>query len=711
MKRSLTETFPSLRSNVTALGRPVQWARRRIGRSIIRIANTKRNAAYWKQAGNLYRFALLIVPERHDVAVQAGNCFKEAGCYDLALEHYNKATGQAQQAEALLQKGDALIRGGAAAEAIVAMEAALRLGHPGAGARLAEVSQFGLTGAAEVADASILLNQPFSERFLLNRLTRGGKKDRRWLRTLDRTSHESAGDLGLFWRDHMAFLQVGWLRVRHGDRNEPLLAGIVAIRARIVSSYDIRTVHLSLAGREISSGHAAEVRSHDNGRRLYSINLWVDASALPPGRKTITLTSIDVDGEKSTIKTIVNVVHISEGFDLKDSDSFVPSASHPILGDAGRLVGERPAQVRSASRRLFDTPVNKILAMRVDQLGDLSASLPALYHLRELFPLAQITALVAPSLVEVVQATECCDEVIGIHLNYDDVNGKRYLTESDEGDLRIRLSGRCFDLAVDLCPGDETRVILKMINAKFLAGFNPREFDFLDFGIEVVSRDKVNRIAKISHSASVKMLIDCLAEAQRDERPATPRLRDDSDHLSSLSLRAKNYLLVHTGARHPINRWGDEKYISLVNKFLRETEADVVYFSDSPLNINQIEVLDRPDRVRFFQKASMDLFDALITNAGLVIGNDSGPKHLAATRGVNTVSLHVNRLNWNEWGQDSRGLIVTKKVPCCGCGINDIKMCGKEAICLTSISVDEAFQAVMSIWQKSVPSAGRIELQ
>lgn len=701
MKSSLTEAFPTLRSNVTVLGKPVRWARRRVGRSIIRMANAKRNAAYWKQAGNLYRFALFVVPERHDVAVQAGNCFKEAGCYDLALEFYGKATGQAQQAEALLQKGDALIRGGAAAEAIVAIEAAHRLGHPRAGARLAEVSQFGLIGAAEVADTGVLLNQPFSERFFLNRLTRGRKRDRRWLRSLDRTSHETADDLGIFWRDHMAFLQVGWLRVRHGGRNEPLLAGIVAIRARIVSNCDIQTVYLSLGGCEISSGHAVEVRAHDNGRRLYSVNLWLDASALPVGRKAMTLTSVNVEGKKNAIKTIVNVVHVSPGFDIKDTDAFVPSASRPVLGDAGGLVGERPAQVRSASRRLFDTPVHEILAMRVDQLGDLSASLPALHRLRELFPQAKITALVAPSLVEVVQATECCDEVISVHLNYDDVIGKRYLKESDERHLYGLLSDRCFDLAIDLCPGDETRVLLKMIDAKFLAGFNPRDFDFLDFGIDVVSRDKVNRIARISHSASVKMLIDCIAEAQRDERLVAPRMRDDSEHLSKLSLRAKKYLLVHTGARHPLNRWGDEKYISLVNRFLAETDAEVVYFSDAPLQFDKSEVFDRPDRVRVFHKVTMDLFDALISNAGVMIGNDSGPKHLAAARGVNVVSLHVNRLNWNEWGQDSRGVIVTKKVPCSGCGLNDVKMCGKEVLCLTSISVDEVFSTVMDVWINS----------
>jgi ADP-heptose:LPS heptosyltransferase len=78
----------------------------------------------------------------------------------------------------------------------------------------------------------------------------------------------------------------------------------------------------------------------------------------------------------------------------------------------------------------------------------------------------------------------------------------------------------------------------------------------------------------------------------------------------------------------------------------------------------------------------------------LVVGNDSGPKHLAAARGIPTVSIQVSRLNWDEWGQDSRGFIVVKRVPCTGCGLNDILLCGRDAICVRSISTEEVLNAV-----------------
>ena len=100
------------------------------------------------------------------------------------------------------------------------------------------------------------------------------------------------------------------------------------------------------------------------------------------------------------------------------------------------------------------------------------------------------------------------------------------------------------------------------------------------------------------------------------------------------------------------------------------------------------------ERVHSFDLLDPAAFDAVVSGARALVGNDSGPKHLAAARGVPTVSVHVDRLNWNEWGQDGVGAIVSKRVPCTGCGLNDIDLCARDAVCVRSISVDEVFAAL-----------------
>jgi ADP-heptose:LPS heptosyltransferase len=672
---------------------------RKIGRFLIRQANAKRNAAYWNEAAKIYQRALYFVPDRHDVAVQAGNCFKEAGRYDKAIQLYDHATDPNHRAEAMLQKGDALARGGAAADAIDALESAFSLGHPRADARLAEVSQFGLLGASSLIGSADPLNQPLAERYLLNRLTRGQLKDRRWLGTLDRTRHEKAGGPGVFWRDHVAFTQVGWLKLKNKGRNEPLFTGVVAVRARIVSSAPATLATLTLDGRVIGEATPVQVDQHESGRRLSALNIWLDTAALPAGRKSLALSVTDAGGVVQSIRTVVNIVRAPRDLNPVDSDGFVKSAASPPKGDAAAVVAERPAQIRSAKRSLIRQPLRDILVMRVDQLGDLSASLPAIQRLRIRFPRARLTALVAPGLVDIVRASNLCDDVLDLSLAYDHASERRYLEAAEETRVRKSLVDRHFDLAIDLCPGDETRPLLKLVDAEFLVGFNPRDFDYLDFGIDVVSRDKVNRIARLPHSASVMMLVEGLEEALRPERPMVPRLRDDTAALADLGLRARDYVLIHTGARHALNRWPIERYLALADRLIETADIAVVFFSDNPCTPEQLASCRYPDRVLFLQQVAVDLFDALISNAGVMVGNDSGPKHLAAARGVETVSIHVNRLNWNEWGQDSRGVIITKKVPCSGCGLNDIAMCAKDVLCLTSISMDDVFGAVIERWR------------
>lgn len=679
--------------------RPLNWVRRKVGRAIIRRANSKRNGAYWIQAAKLYEHALRVLPERHDIAVQAGNCFKEAGRYDLAVTLYDRVENPIHRPEAMLQKGDALARGGAAAEAIDALEVAFALGHSGADARLAEVSQFGLLGSkSQHGSGAFRPDQALEERYLLNRLTRGRSKDRRWLGTLDRTRHQEPS-LGVFWRDHMAFSQVGWMRVKNKGRNEPLLTGIVAVRARIVSSAPVTLASLAVNGKPIADATPVLVHQHESGRRLYAVNIWFDTGAISTGRQLLSLSARAADGDESTIRTVANIIRAPDDFRPAESDSFVVSDPLPRRGDAAASVAARPAQLRRAARTLIQEPLRDILVMRVDQLGDLSASLPAIQRLRSRFPQARLTAVVAPGLMDVVVASGLCDEVLDLALTYDHVTEKRYLEVVEEKRIRAVLGPRRYDLAIDLCPGDETRPLLKLIDAKFLVGFNPRDFDYLDFGIDVVSRDKINRVARVPHAASVMMLIEGLEEALRAERPSVPRLVDDVATLGELGLSARGYILIHTGARHALNRWPIDNYLALADRLIEGTSAPIVFFSDAPCDPAQVESCQHTDRIIFLQKVSVDRFDALIANAAVMVGNDSGPKHLAAVRGVETVSVHVNRLNWNEWGQDSRGVIISKKVPCSGCGLNDVAMCAKDVLCLTSISVDDVFDAVIDRWR------------
>ena len=107
-----------------------------------------------------------------------------------------------------------------------------------------------------------------------------------------------------------------------------------------------------------------------------------------------------------------------------------------------------------------------------------------------------------------------------------------------------------------------------------------------------------------------------------------------------------------------------------------------------------------PARFRLIRHPALpfDDFDALLSFCAVFVGNDSGPKHLAALRGSPVVSIHSSRINWNEWGQELTGSIISRKVPCAGCMIyHDEDECGKGFPCITRITPQEVFDAVAAL--------------
>ncbi len=160
--------------------------------------------------------------------------------------------------------------------------------------------------------------------------------------------------------------------------------------------------------------------------------------------------------------------------------------------------------------------------------------------------------------------------------------------------------------------------------------------------------------------------------------------------------RHDRYALLHAGARLEFSRWPG--FSQLAERLLEATEFKVLLLTDGTLDAASLPAALRGS-ARFSLidgRLSFDAFDALVSFAEVLVGNDSGPKHLAALRGTPVVSVHSARLNWSEWGQELTGSIISRRVPCAGCGIShDQDECGKDFACIRRITVDEVFGAVM----------------
>lgn len=664
---------------MTVFARIGRIVRLRIGLPFVRQGDRAREAGEWLDAVYNYRRGLERLPWREDLKVQIGNCLKEFGDYQGAMRAYSSVGDGASLPEARKQAADVARR----AETILLPFA-----------------------IAETPDAVRGVPRPesvpaLSPRVLPNRIRLDAVEPRGWLGGLGKTDHVGSGRRGTAYAS-IKLDQVGAMVIERDGAQEPLLTGVIAIRGRVSTLRTLNdvVVQVGQGDRQVTVHGPLHAVPGYNGLKVYVFNIWIDTTALPPGRHWL---GIAAGARIAPAGLFVNVATAGDTAAFASSNSFVLAPPH-APGRLDEAIIAMPCIVRSAQRTLFDAAPRTILAMRVDQLGDVSATLPALARLREIFPAARLIALAQGGTQGVIQASGLVDEVLPIALGYDAMSGRRFLKPEEEHRLRGILRGLDIDLAIDLSPGDESRPLLLLTNATYLVGFNPERFTYLDFGIATRSRDKINQLEKISHAATVSMLVEALAIAAAPARPSVPLPSDThTGALDAYRLTPKGYVVLHIGARHAINRWPLDHFIALCQRLLVETAFDVVIFADREAEMFAEKLAEAltgmpadtlATRVKVLGLVEPAQFDEIVANAKVMVGNDSGPKHLAAVRGVSTVSIHVDRLNWNEWGQDGMGQILSKPLPCTGCGLNDIAMCGRDAICVSGIGVDEVFGAV-----------------
>lgn len=502
-----------------------------------------------------------------------------------------------------------------------------------------------------------------------------------------------------FGPERLEILQIGWQRTKVGTQDCPRLVGVIAIRARCIAFGKIQMVHLRLGGKAIATLQPPVSGVDSGGRKMTYVNTWFDTATWVQGAAKLEIAAEMADGTWHTKRETVFVDQLKPGESYTSSDSFI--LDPPPGETAEARVLSLPVIAHPSRRSLIAGTIRSVLVMRLDQLGDVAASLDGMRRLRAHLPEARFEALVTPANAYLVSSSGLFDEVVAVDFTYDHATRRRKLSEISRAEIIARYGQTGFDLAVDLAPGHDSRPILKLIDARCRAGFKPFQFPFLDFGVEIETQDRFNRRQCMSHTSMISGFVEALIVALAPPPARFLPAAGLEKHLESMQLSKGEYIALHTGARLAIRRWPLDHYLTLAHALCQKTDKDVVVIADDPLTPDAENELRAEPRIKVLTgRVDFALFDAILSHAAVFVGNDTGPKHFASTRGVRTVSIHMGQLNWNEWGQDGEGVILAKRVPCVGCAIEDLTECGKDLVCLTSIEPQSVVAAVLSELQK-----------
>jgi ADP-heptose:LPS heptosyltransferase len=675
----------------------------------LRQADAARDAKAYRMAAALYEQVLELTPNDAAIHIQCGHMFKEAGELARAEQHYKNAQQLTpNDPDLMLQFGHFYKITARLQEAEVAFQKAAELNPdwPEPDTQLAEMYRCGwrnhfVKGTKPAANQNGRLTAYWPEDFAVDPAERKSARaiERGLIPEIAPRPRES------LLHAHEEEIQVRALgrreRTRWGTRHT--LRGADAIRGYCISAVPIIELRVMLNGLCfcITSAEGFELKRErcDRKKRKYVFNIWYDFSNFVEGLYDLEFHLVDNNRSLRVHREQVLIAAPLSEDEYPASDRLV-SASAPNPRALEEQINSRPSMIRPARRALFATPPRNVLILRVDQLGDMVISIPALRRLRELLPEARFVGLLSVANAEFARTLNFFDEIIAIEFHDSEWERRRVMPLDKQHELRRRLEAYKFEVAIDLAESDLSRPLLRLSGAPFLVGFTDGRSPWLSASYETYTSDPLNdHLENVPHSRRPLALVEAFGTLLSNHAQVIRRddLARDRLVLPPYGLSVnERFAVLHSGSRVRINRW--PHYDTLATMILGNTDLNVVMISDEPRKRSTLpRELAASKRFRLLdQRLPFDDFDALLSFCTVFVGNNSGPSHLASLRGANVVMIYLARNNWREFGHENQGYIISRRVPCAGCNVErDPEECGKGFACITNITPEEVFRTVM----------------
>jgi ADP-heptose:LPS heptosyltransferase len=302
--------------------------------------------------------------------------------------------------------------------------------------------------------------------------------------------------------------------------------------------------------------------------------------------------------------------------------------------------------------------VRRLLAVRVDNLGDILMTTPALAAAAESRPGIEITLLGSESATALRPHLPMVDDVIAARVPW--VRHEGAASADDDMALVARLAERRFDAAVifTVC----TQSALPAATVCRLAGIPLRLAHVRENPYGLLTDWAPETDLDLAGSRhEVRRQLDLVASVgwrTSDERLRFSLRQQDIECVEK-RVGPGATVVVHVGASAPSRRWPAERFGQAAERIARESGARIVFTgstSEAPLIASAQSAMSRPG-VSMAGRLSL---------GELVLTNNSGPAHLAAALGTPVVDLYaLTNPQHTPWQVPSR--VLNHDVPCRNC--------------------------------------------
>ncbi len=354
--------------------------------------------------------------------------------------------------------------------------------------------------------------------------------------------------------------------------------------------------------------------------------------------------------------------------------------------------------------RVWDLPADgRILAVRLDGMGDALMTGPALRALKGLVPKGSVTALVSPMAADCARRIPGVDQVL-IH----EAPWMKIAAAAPAADRALidRLGAQAFDAAVIFTVYSQSPLPAALVC--YLAGIprrlahcreNPYHLltDWVaetepHHGIRHEVRRQLDLVATIGAAASDESLALTVPE------PALAWAAQWRPSRGPL-------VVIHPGAQAPSRRYPAESYATVVRLLEQELGAHCLITGRESERALLAEVKSGAvSGARILCEGSFDQLAAVIRMADIMITNNTGPAHMAAALGTPVVVLYALTNPQHEpWQAAAR--VLSADVPCRNC-YKSVCPSGHHR-CLRDVSPRAVVDAAHALWHAHAPPARR----
>ncbi len=369
--------------------------------------------------------------------------------------------------------------------------------------------------------------------------------------------------------------------------------------------------------------------------------------------------------------------------------------------------------------------VRSILVLKVDHIGDLLLALPAIATLRRCWPDAEITLMCGPWNVPVARGLGVFDRVVAVDFFRGRADASRRRVFDASG---IEAAGLgVFDLAVDLRVDEDSRLLLRHVEARFKAGYFSRLMpDDMALVLPLEQSGTPRRPGVLDHQRSLMSrlagAVVATLDPLRDGEALLAQVTSEHDAATAAELAGlpRPVVAVSTSSGREIKNWPLERFVQACRWIVEEAGGTVVLLG-GPGDARNAEAIvrrvgtgsdgGREASVRsFVGRLRLDQSFAMLRHVDLYLGNDSGLTHAAAMSGVPVVAVFSGIdpvATWMPLGPEV--CVVRAEVACSPCHLTHVTDCPNRHVCIQAIGVAPVVAAARQALDRAATARGAAE--